>query len=98
MSRGRRSIRRGVALCVAAVLGLGLAGCRVDLAAEPGVVAPQAIPQDVGESRVSLRVDDFGAIEPLLAALREGGCRIEEMELLHTDLEDVFVQVMKETR
>mgnify|MGYP001174157527 FL=1 len=66
--------------------------------AEPGVVAPQAIPQDVGESRVSLRVDDFGAIEPLLAALREGGCRIEEMELLHTDLEDVFVQVMKETR
>jgi cytoskeletal protein RodZ len=39
VSRGRRSIRRGVALCVAAVLGLGLAGCRGDLAEEPGVVA-----------------------------------------------------------
>ena len=39
MSRGRRSIRRGLALCVAAILGLGLAGCRGDLAEEPGVVA-----------------------------------------------------------
>lgn len=39
MSRGRRSIRRGLALCVAAVLGLGLGGCRGDLAEEPGVVA-----------------------------------------------------------
>jgi ABC-2 type transport system ATP-binding protein len=66
--------------------------------AEPGVPAQQAPPLAAGESRVNLRVDDYAAIEPLLAALREGGCRIEEMELLHTDLEDVFVQVMKETR
>jgi len=48
--------------------------------------------------RVTLRVDDYTALEPVLAALREGGCHIEEMELLRTDLEDVFVQIMKESR
>ncbi|MGE0804587.1 MAG: ABC transporter ATP-binding protein [Burkholderiaceae bacterium] len=51
-----------------------------------------------GSERVALRVDDYTGLEPVLAALREGGCRIEEMELLHTDLEDVFVQIMKESR
>ena len=54
-------------------------------------------PQD-GAERVTLRVDDYTALEPVLAALREGGCHIEEMELLRTDLEDVFVQIMKESR
>ncbi len=48
--------------------------------------------------RVALRVDDYGAIEPILATLREAGCRIEEMELQRADLEDVFVQVMKDNR
>ncbi|MCO5109132.1 MAG: ABC transporter ATP-binding protein [Burkholderiaceae bacterium] len=67
--------------------------------AEPSVAAaPPDARQAEGGTRVCLRVEDFGAIEPVLAALREGGCRIEEMELLHTDLEDVFVQVMRETR
>jgi hypothetical protein len=32
----------------------------------------------------------------VLVALREGGCRIEELELEHTDLEDVFVRIMNE--
>ena len=32
----------------------------------------------------------------MLAALREAGCVIEEMEIAHTDLEDVFVNVMSE--
>jgi hypothetical protein len=39
VSRGRRSIRRGLSLFLATVLGLGIAGCRGDLAEEPGVVA-----------------------------------------------------------
>ena len=48
--------------------------------------------------RVSLRVDDYGAIEAILASLRAGGCRIDEMELLHADLEDVFVRIMRDNR
>jgi hypothetical protein len=28
--------------------------------------------------------------------LREAGCRIEEMDFEHTDLEDVFLSIMRE--
>ena len=48
--------------------------------------------------RVSLRVDEYAGVESMLAALREAGCRIEELELAHADLEDVFVRIMRETR
>jgi hypothetical protein len=30
----------------------------------------------------------------VLARLREAGCHLDEMELAHTDLEDVFLKVM----
>ncbi|MEN9773403.1 MAG: hypothetical protein RL322_473 [Pseudomonadota bacterium] len=43
-----------------------------------------------------LRVDAPDALEPLLAALRLAGCRIEEMNFEHTDLEDVFLRIMRE--
>jgi len=84
-------------------LQLRLAGAPLPRALEPlRVEDPGAggADRDVAADgeRVSLRVDDYAAIEAMLAAVREAGCRIEEMELLHTDLEDVFVQVMKETR
>ena len=46
--------------------------------------------------RFALRVDGYDRLEPILAALREAGCLIEEMELLHTDLEDVFVRIMRD--
>jgi len=46
------------------------------------------------DGRIALRVDDWQQLEPLLARLREAGCRIEEMDLAHTDLEDVFVKIM----
>jgi ABC-2 type transport system ATP-binding protein len=42
-----------------------------------------------------LRLEGYGEIEPVLARLREGGCRIDEIELVQPDLEDVFVQLMK---
>ncbi|HLT25055.1 MAG TPA: ABC transporter ATP-binding protein, partial [Zeimonas sp.] len=84
-------------------LQLRLAGAPLPRVLEPlrveDPVANEA-GRDVAGSgeRVSLRVDDYASIEGMLAALREAGCRVDEMELLHTDLEDVFVQVMKETR
>ena len=45
--------------------------------------------------RQALRIDDYAEVERILSRVREGGCRIEEMELLHTDLEDVFVRIMQ---
>jgi len=41
---------------------------------------------------------DYAEIEPTLAALREGGCRIEELELEQPDLEDVFLDIMRNGR
>ena len=38
----------------------------------------------------------FDEVEPLLARLREAGCRIADMHLLQTDLEDVFVRLMQD--
>ncbi|HQY27832.1 MAG TPA: ABC transporter ATP-binding protein [Burkholderiaceae bacterium] len=84
-------------------LQLRLVGAPLPRALEP-LRVEDPVAKDAGRDvaadgeRVSLRVDDYAGIEGMLAAVREAGCRIEEMELLHTDLEDVFVQVMKETR
>jgi len=33
----------------------------------------------------------------VLARLREAGCHIDEMEVQHTDLEDVFLRIMAYT-
>ncbi|TXH62597.1 MAG: ABC transporter ATP-binding protein [Burkholderiaceae bacterium] len=48
--------------------------------------------------RFVLRIDTYEQVEPVLAALRTAGCVIDEMELQHTDLEDVFVRIMQENR
>lgn len=47
------------------------------------------------DPRVRLRLDDYNALESVLAQLRSAGCRIDDMELQRTDLEDVFVQTMQ---
>ncbi len=62
----------------------------------PASLAPIATADETSPGRVVLRVDRYEEVEPILAALREGGCVIEEMELLHTDLEDVFVRIMRD--
>jgi ABC-2 type transport system ATP-binding protein len=42
-----------------------------------------------------LRLDGYEDVERALACLRQANCRIEEMELVQPDLEDVFVEVMR---
>ncbi|WP_339936023.1 ABC transporter ATP-binding protein [Undibacterium luofuense] len=42
-----------------------------------------------------LRVTDFNQVETMLAAIREAGGKIEDMQLLQADLEDVFLQMME---
>jgi len=86
----------------------GLAELRIEVAGEsvggagPAGAAASLPAGDAsaGEAsqRVVLRIDDFGALEGILATLREAGCRIDEMELRPADLEEVFVQIMKDHR
>ena len=45
---------------------------------------------------VQLRVPDAGAVEQTLAALREAGVHVEDLEIRRPDLEDVFVHTMNQ--
>jgi ABC-2 type transport system ATP-binding protein len=48
----------------------------------------------LNENRWLLQLDTLEDIEPLLAAVRESGQTFDELQLLQTDLEDVFVRMM----
>jgi ABC-2 type transport system ATP-binding protein len=45
--------------------------------------------------KFSLRVNEYGEVEAILRALREGGAVIDEMQLQQADLEDIFLQIME---
>ncbi len=77
-------------------LTLRLSGAPLPPALHPLRVATAADSPLAGFERVQLKLERYESLEPVLAALREAGCRIEEMELAHTDLEDVFVRVMQQ--
>jgi ABC-2 type transport system ATP-binding protein len=74
--------------------GGGTVILRLSGAAPPPALAAAIAAEPRTDGRVALRLDDWQGLEPVLARLREAGCRIEEMELAHTDLEDVFVRIM----
>ena len=46
------------------------------------------------ERSYQLRVNQYAEVEPILAAIREHGGVLEEMQLNQADLEDVFLQIM----
>jgi ABC-2 type transport system ATP-binding protein len=46
--------------------------------------------------RITLRLAAASDVESVLAACRAAGCAIEELEVGHADLEDVFLQLMAE--
>ncbi len=77
-------------------LQLRLSGEPLPAALEPLRVADAA--GSAPEGTETLRIDRYQDVENVLARLRGAGCTIDEMELQRTDLEDVFVQLMKETR
>ncbi len=58
----------------------------------PPALRAQAIEQ--GDGRVRLRVASAADVEGVLAACREAGAQIDEVEVGHADLEDVFMQLM----
>jgi ABC-2 type transport system ATP-binding protein len=74
--------------------GGGTVRLRLSRAPLPEGLRPLHAGEPSGDGRYALRLDDWQALEPVLARLREGGCHVDEMELAHTDLEDVFVRVM----
>jgi ABC-2 type transport system ATP-binding protein len=47
---------------------------------------------------VVLRLATVAEVELVLAALRAAGCTVEDLEVGHADLEDVFLQLMSEGR
>jgi ABC-2 type transport system ATP-binding protein len=75
----------------------GFSGLRMRLRLEPNEL-PATIARfhadDEGALRV-LQVPDYLQVEEVLAAVREAGIRVLELEILQADLEDVFVQVMR---
>lgn len=62
-----------------------------------GASLPLVIRQRASESGgyLSFQLNGYDEVEPLLAAIRESGCSIQDMRLVETDLEDVFIDVMR---
>jgi hypothetical protein len=58
----------------------------------PGAVAQRAA---MSEGYLDFQLGGLDEVEPLLAAIRESGCSIRDMRLTTTDLEDVFIEVMR---
>ena len=63
-----------------------------------GPLPPQLAAQVVERSgeRTVLKVAQPAEVETVLAACRAAGCAIEDIEVGHADLEDVFLQVMSD--
>jgi ABC-2 type transport system ATP-binding protein len=44
---------------------------------------------------LEIGLDNFQQVESVLATVRSANGEIDELELMHTDLEDVFVKIMQ---
>ena len=62
----------------------------------PPALRARAVEQ--GDGRVRVRVASATDVESVLAACREAGAGIDEVEVGHADLEDVFMQLMASDR
>ena len=71
---------------------------RLHLAGAPLPAALAALLRDTHGAVHTLRLHSYAQLEGVLAQLREAGVRIEQMELQQPDLQDVFVQIMKDSR
>ncbi len=71
------------------VLRLSGAPLPAELAARVQTGAP-------ADGRIHLTVAHYDEVEQILAALRQAGCAIDEMEMTHTDLEEVFLRIMRQ--
>jgi len=88
---------RVVALDTTSNLLARFAGHAVSLRLASGSVLPEALRAQATQSESGwlFRLAGLSEIEPLLAALREAGCVLDDLRLTQTDLEDVFMGVMQ---
>jgi ABC-2 type transport system ATP-binding protein len=63
----------------------------------PESLQARVVPSPPDDARLRLNIESYEEVETILASLRESGCTIDEMEIAHTDLEDVFLNVMSES-
>jgi ABC-2 type transport system ATP-binding protein len=63
----------------------------------PDSLVPLVVPvADAVPGEYALRITDYAQVEPALAALRASGVVIDDLQLQHADLEEVFIQIMGE--
>jgi ABC-2 type transport system ATP-binding protein len=74
-------------------------GCYVELRLAPESALPVQLAPRVVERREDgayrLALADYVELEELMHQLRRAGARVQEMEVMQPDLEEVFVQIMK---
>ena len=64
------------------------------------IASPAQIPEalrtrtSINDGLWTITLTDFTELEGIMAALREAGCVIEDMQLAKTDLEDIFINMM----
>lgn len=61
----------------------------------PDALQPYLCAQE--KDRFTLRLQEYGELEWVLATLRQGGVAAQELEVLNPDLEDVFIRIMAGT-
>ncbi|MDO8301504.1 ABC transporter ATP-binding protein [Lacisediminimonas sp.] len=90
-----------VALDTTAALIRRISGSQLEVTLSRGELPPSlralvSHPEE-GENanKFILRVNEYAEVEPILAALREAGAEIGDMQLHQADLEDVFIQIME---
>jgi ABC-2 type transport system ATP-binding protein len=73
-----------------------ISGCSVKLKLTPHVLPAALKPLLAQETATGFRLvlREYDEVEQVMAALRQTGTKVQEMEILHPDLEDVFVKIM----
>ncbi len=62
----------------------------------PAALSERIVPiNGQAPDRLTFRLDSYADVEPVLRQLREGQCGIDELEVNHADLEDVFIRTMQ---
>jgi len=72
-------------------------GCYVGLrlgGALPAALEP-LVAQRQDDGAIRLALPDYAEVERVMAALREAGVAVLEMEIMQPDLEEIFVQIMR---
>ncbi|MDO4905766.1 MAG: ABC transporter ATP-binding protein [Lautropia sp.] len=62
----------------------------------PESLQARRLPSLDNDSRIRLSLGDYSEIGPIVAAIQATGASIQDMEIARTDLEDVFVRLMRE--